>query len=158
MREILVQRRIPPTGVPSAATLRAWATAALGAIAGDVTIRIVDIAESHDLNFRYRHKDKPTNVLSFPYDGETLDVPVLGDIVICAEVVEREAKEQGKEARAHWAHMVVHGCLHLLGYDHEIDAEAEEMERRERLILAGLGFPDPYEAEHGGAPLEGEPD
>jgi probable rRNA maturation factor len=149
--EIQVQRRVPPTGIPSAATLKVWATAALGAVAGDLTIRIVDTAESHDLNFRYRHKDKPTNVLSFPYDGETFDVAVLGDIVICADVVEAEAKEQRKESRAHWAHMVVHGCLHLLGYDHEVDAEAEEMERRERLILAGLGFPDPYEVEHGDA-------
>ncbi len=90
-------------------------------------------------------------MLSFPYDGETLDVPVLGDIVICAQVVAREAAEQGKEPRAHWANMVVHGCLHLLGYDHENDKDAVEMERREREILAAFGFPDPYllESEEG---------
>ena len=149
MSEILVQRRVPAAGVPASATLRQWATAALGAISGDLAIRIVSPEESRDLNHRYRHKDKPTNVLSFPYDGETLDVRVIGDIVICAEVVEREAVEQNKDPRAHWAHMVVHGCLHLLGYDHENDADAEEMERRERNILAGLGFADPYEVEDG---------
>ncbi len=146
MNEILVQRRVPAAGLPSAATLRQWATTALGAVSGDLTIRIVDAQESRDLNQRFRHQDKPTNVLSFPYDGETLDVQVIGDIVICAEIVQREAAEQGKDPRAHWAHMVVHGCLHLLGYDHDADADAEEMERRERGILAGLGFADPYEA------------
>lgn len=145
MSEILVQRRVPPADLPSASTLRRWASAALGAVAGDVTIRIVDEDESRDLNHRFRGKDKPTNVLSFPYDGETLDVPVLGDIVICAPVVAREALEQGKEARAHWAHMVVHGCLHLLGLDHQQDAEAEDMESRERDILSAMGFPDPYQ-------------
>lgn len=145
MSEILVQRRVPPADIPSAATLRRWATEALGAVAGDVTIRIVDESESRDLNHRFRGKDKPTNVLSFPYDGETLDVPVLGDIVICAPVVAREALEQHKASKAHWAHMVVHGCLHLLGFDHLEDAEAEDMEQRERDILSTLGFPDPYQ-------------
>lgn len=96
MSDILIQRRVPATGLPSASTLRTWATAALGAVAGDLTIRIVDEAESHDLNLRYRGKDKPTNVLSFGYGGETMDIPVLGDIVICAAVVAREAQEQGK--------------------------------------------------------------
>jgi probable rRNA maturation factor len=148
--EVLVQRRVRPPGLPSASTLRAWATAALGSAAGDVTVRIVGEAESHDLNRRYRGKDNPTNVLSFAYDGETLDIPVLGDLVICAPVVEREAREQGKDLQAHWAHMVVHGCLHLLGYDHEQDAEAQEMERREREIMAGLGFADPYAGERDG--------
>lgn len=150
MSEVLVQRRVRPPGLPSASTLRAWATAALGSAAGDVTVRIVGEAESHDLNRRYRGKDNPTNVLSFAYDGETLDIPVLGDLVICAPVVEREAREQGKDLQAHWAHMVVHGCLHLLGYDHEQDAEAQEMERREREIMAGLGFADPYAGERDG--------
>ena len=152
MKEIVIQRRVSSQeGLPAAASLRAWATAALGSACGDLSIRIVDEAESQDLNSRYRHKHKPTNVLSFPYDGETLDVPVLGDIVICAQVVAREAAEQGKEPRAHWAHMVVHGCLHLLGYDHENDKDAVEMERREREILAAFGFPDPYllESEEG---------
>ena len=144
MSHILIQRRIDPAGVPAASSLRLWAETALGRIAGDLTIRIVDEAESHELNCRYRGKDKSTNVLSFPYDGDMLDVPVLGDIVICGPVVLREAQEQGKEPRAHWAHLVVHGCLHLLGYDHVQESEAEVMEARERKILAGLGFPDPY--------------
>jgi probable rRNA maturation factor len=113
VREILVQRRVPPQGVPSAASLREWATAALGSAAGDLSIRIVGEDESQDLNRRYRGKDKPTNVLSFPYDGEGLDVPVLGDLVICAAVVAREAQEQGKDPRAHCAHIVVHGCLQI---------------------------------------------
>lgn len=144
MSDILIQRRVDPAGIPAAASLREWANRSLGRIAGDVTIRIVDEAESHELNQRYRGKDKSTNVLSFPYDGDMLDVPVLGDIVICAPVVQREAREQGKDARAHWAHMVVHGCLHLLGYDHVQESEAEVMEAKERRILAELGFPDPY--------------
>lgn len=147
MPDILIQRRVPPTGIPSPAALREWASAALGAAEGELTIRIVDEAESHELNRRYRGKDKSTNVLSFPYDGDMLGMPVLGDLVICAPVVQREAREQGKDARAHWAHMVVHGCLHLLGYDHEKDDEAEVMESRERQVLAGLGFDDPYAAE-----------
>ena len=145
MSEILVQRRVDPAGIPSASSLRLWANAALGRIAGDVTIRIVDEAESHELNHRYRGQDKSTNVLSFPYDGDMLDIPVLGDLVICAPVVRQEAEEQGKAPRAHWAHMVVHGCLHLLGYDHVQESEAEVMEARERKILAALGFSDPYE-------------
>jgi probable rRNA maturation factor len=144
MRDILVQRRVPPQGVPAPSSLREWALAALGPVSGELTIRIVDEAEGRDLNKRYRGKDYATNVLSFPYDGETLDVPVLGDLVLCAPVVEREAGEQGKEPRNHWAHLVVHGCLHLLGYDHQADREAREMEDRERAILATFGIPDPY--------------
>ena len=158
MSEILIQRRVPPAGVPSSASMREWANLALGRVAGDLTLRIVDEAESQELNRRYRHKDKPTNVLSFPYDGDMLDIPVLGDLVICAPVVQREASEQGKDARAHWAHMVVHGCLHLLGYDHEDDREAEIMENRERELLAQFGFPDPYETDamHASAAKRGE--
>ena len=142
--EILVQRKVAPAGVPAASSLRSWARAALGKAVGDLTIRIVDTHESQDLNSRYRGQDKPTNVLSFPYDAETLDVPILGDLVICAPVVVRSAAEQGKPVRAHWAHMVVHGCLHVLGYDHVQDDQAEEMESREKVILAQLGFDDPY--------------
>lgn len=144
MSQILVQRRIDPAGIPSASSLRAWASTTLGPLTGDLTIRIVDEAESQELNRRYRGKDKSTNVLSFAYDGDMLDVPLLGDIVICGPVVQREAAEQGKQTRAHWAHLVVHGCLHLLGYDHVQESEAEVMEARERKILAGMGFPDPY--------------
>ena len=145
MSEILIQRRVDPAGIPAASSLRQWANTALERVAGDLTIRIVDEAERPDLNHRYRGKDKSTNVLSFPYDGDLLDVPVLGDIVICAPVVHREARDQGKDPRAHWAHMVVHGCLHLLGYDHVRDRDAEVMEARERKVLAELGFPDSYD-------------
>lgn len=145
---ITVQRRVPPAGVPAPAALRTWALAALGHTHGELTIRIVDEVESAQLNSRYRGKDYATNVLSFPYESEgfeeTSDGPALGDLAICAPVVAREAEEQGKDPRAHWAHMVVHGVLHLLGRDHETDAEAELMEGEERKILAALGFPDPY--------------
>ncbi|MGL5337628.1 MAG: rRNA maturation RNase YbeY, partial [Aeromonas veronii] len=93
----------------------------------------------------YRGKDKPTNVLSFPFEAPPgLELPLLGDLVICRQVVEREAEEQGKPLMAHWAHMVVHGSLHLLGYDHIEDEEAEEMEALERDIMQELGFADPY--------------
>ncbi|MGQ0501912.1 MAG: rRNA maturation RNase YbeY [Panacagrimonas sp.] len=153
MSEILVQRRVPPGRIPSAASLRLWATKALGDVAGDLTIRIVDEAEMQALNQRYRGKDKSTNVLSFGYDGEGLDIPILGDVVICASVVEREATEQGKSLRGHWAHMIVHGCLHLLGYDHENDRDADRMESREKEMLADLGFADPYRIEAAGGAL-----
>jgi probable rRNA maturation factor len=142
---ISVQRRVPPEGVPAPATLRAWALAALeGATPGEITIRVVDEAESAELNGKFRRKPHPTNVLSFPYEAEAPTAPVLGDLVICAEVVAREAGEQGKDPRAHWAHMVVHGVLHLLGHDHQEEAQAQVMESKEREILARLGFPDPY--------------
>lgn len=147
MSRIHVQRRVPARGLPSAAALRTWARAALGARDGELTIRIVDETESRALNRQYRGRDKPTNVLSFPYETVVPVAPVLGDLVVCADVVEREAAEQGKAPQAHWAHMIVHGCLHLCGYDHEHDADAEVMERREREILAALGFADPYALE-----------
>jgi probable rRNA maturation factor len=116
-----------------------------------LTIRIVGAAESRRLNRTWRGKDKPTNVLSFP--GEPLvahgtpdasESPELGDLAICAPVVAREAREQGKAAQAHWAHMVVHGVLHLLGYDHENDRDAAVMETREAQILAQFGYRNPY--------------
>lgn len=138
--DIAVQRAIAARGVPAAATLRAFAQAALPARHGELTIRIVGEDESRALNAGYRGKDKPTNVLSFPGGGG-----MLGDLVICAPVVAREALEQGKQARAHWAHMVVHGCLHLRGYDHEHELDAQRMEAREKRILRGLGFADPYQ-------------
>ncbi|WP_426152475.1 rRNA maturation RNase YbeY [Pseudomonas sp. DC3000-4b1] len=142
----LQQASSQPT--PSEARFRQWCELALRQRSGDseLTIRIVDEAEGQDLNRTYRQRDYPTNVLSFPADvpDDMLDIPLLGDLVICAAVVEREAQEQGKTAEAHWAHMVIHGCLHLLGYDHLEDEEAEEMEGLERELLAELGFPDPY--------------
>ncbi len=126
--------------MPVPRELRRWARAALGRRGGEVTVRVVGGAESRALNKRYRNKDRPTNVLSFPYD----EPGVLGDVVICAAVVNREAREQGKTAAAHWAHMVVHGVLHLLGFDHIRPGDAKVMENRERAILARLSFPDPY--------------
>ena len=114
-----------------------------------MTVRIVDEAESHDLNLTYRGKDRPTNVLSFPFEcPDEVELPLLGDLVICRQVVEREAIEQEKPLMAHWAHMIVHGSLHLLGYDHIEDDEAEEMESLETEIMQGLGFADPYLSEN----------
>ncbi|OMG63115.1 rRNA maturation RNase YbeY [Stutzerimonas balearica] len=133
---------------PSQADFQRWCELALRQRSADseLTIRVVDEAEGRELNRTWRHKDYATNVLSFPADvpDGILDIPLLGDLVICAPVVEREAAEQGKPSQAHWAHLVIHGCLHLLGYDHIEDDEAEEMEALERELLAELGHPDPY--------------
>lgn len=133
--------------VPAATQLEQWVTAALSGRCNEaeLSLRIVDAGEITELNRHYRGGDYATNVLSFPADlPEELDLPHLGDIVVCAEVVAREADEQHKPLTAHWAHMLVHGTLHLLGYDHIDDTEAEEMEALERTILADLGYPDPY--------------
>ena len=136
--------------LPNENQVRTWAQAALaGQGAGELTVRLVDEDESRALNQRYRGKDRPTNVLSFPFEApdglppEALP-PVLGDLVICARVVEDEASGQGKPLMAHWAHMVVHGVLHLLGHDHQRDEDAEKMESLETAIMARLGFEDPY--------------
>jgi probable rRNA maturation factor len=151
MLELDLQIASDAASLPSEAQFRAWCTIALRQRTADseLTIRLVDEAEGRALNHTYRHKDYATNVLSFPADvpDEMLDIPLLGDLVICAPVVEREAHEQAKTREAHWAHLVIHGCLHLLGFDHIIDAEAEEMEALERELLAELGHPDPY-ADH----------
>lgn len=138
--QIAIQRTVPARGIPAAASLRLWALAALAGARGALTLRIVDALESRRLNHTYRDKDKPTNVLSFGYG----DRGVLGDLVICAPVVAAEAAQQRKPARAHWAHMVVHGCLHLRGYDHEHDDEAQRMEALETRIMEKLGFENPY--------------
>ena len=138
------------SGLPTAEQIEQWATAAVQPQSDEVemTVRIVDEAESHELNLNYRGKDRPTNVLSFPFEcPDEVELPLLGDLVICRQVVEREAQEQDKPVVAHWAHMVVHGCLHLLGYDHIEDDEAEEMESLETQIMTGLGFADPYLSE-----------
>lgn len=140
-------------GLPSAAEFEHWASAALDGRRqrATLTIRVVDPEESRALNLQYRGRDKPTNVLSFPFDlppGIGPDDPIadlLGDLIVCADVVRREALDQGKEAAAHWAHMVVHGVLHLLDYDHITDSDAAEMEALETTILRGLGFPPPYD-------------
>ena len=138
------------SGLPTAEQIEQWATAAVQPKSDEVemTVRIVDEAESHALNLNYRGKDRPTNVLSFPFEcPDEVELPLLGDLVICRQVVEREAQEQDKPLMAHWAHMVVHGSLHLLGYDHIEDNEAEEMESLEAQIMTGLGFADPYLSE-----------
>ena len=133
---------------PSLEQLQQWCALALRQRSADseLTIRLVDEAEGRELNNTWRHKDYATNVLSFPADVPEglLDIPLLGDLVICVPVVEREAAEQDKSLEAHWAHLVIHGCLHLLGYDHIDDDEAEEMESLEQNLLAELGHPDPY--------------
>ncbi|MBU6950021.1 rRNA maturation RNase YbeY [Hahella sp. HN01] len=132
--------------LPSEEQLILWAQAALRETGDhEVTIRIVDAEESQELNAQYRGKDKPTNVLSFPFENPPgLTLPLLGDLVICAPVVFNEAVEQQKTAAAHWAHMVIHGMLHLQGYDHIIDEEAEVMESLETELVTSLGFPPPY--------------
>ena len=138
------------SGLPTAEQIEQWATAAVQPQGDEVemTVRIVDEAESHELNLNYRGKDRPTNVLSFPFEcPDEVELSLLGDLVICRQVVEREAQEQDKPVMAHWAHMVVHGSLHLLGYDHIEDDEAEEMESLETQIMKGLGFADPYLSE-----------
>ncbi|MAT50764.1 MAG: rRNA maturation RNase YbeY [Porticoccaceae bacterium] len=134
--------------VPDESSLHCWVTAVLQPNHPDseLAIRIVSEAESAALNRQYRQKQGATNVLSFPAElPEEIDLPLLGDLAICAPVVAREAREQGKTLEAHWAHMVVHGTLHLLGYDHLNDTDAEVMEALETRILSGLGFPPPYE-------------
>lgn len=141
----------PSPGLPDAAQIEHWVGAALKAAKYDaeeaeLTVRLVSEAESAELNQAYRHKAGPTNVLSFPFEPiPGLPMPLLGDLVICVPVVAREAGEQGKTAEAHWAHMVVHGCLHLLGHDHIETAEAEAMEALEIAILSDLGYDNPYE-------------
>ncbi|KAA6047912.1 rRNA maturation RNase YbeY [Pantoea sp. Bo_7] len=137
-------------GLPEETAFQRWLEAAVTPFQpeSEVTIRLVDEAESHELNLTYRGKDKPTNVLSFPFEAPPgIELPLLGDLIICRQVVEQEAAEQGKSTEAHWAHMVVHGTLHLLGYDHIEDSEAEEMEALETEIMLALGYPDPYISE-----------
>ncbi len=143
-----VQQAVDLPGLPSLDQLRRWSEAAV--LAGDgereLTIRIVDEAESAALNAAYRHKHGPTNVLSFPFEAPIpeVDVGLLGDVVLCAPLVVREAAAQGKPVEAHWAHLVVHGVLHLQGHDHQQAERAEAMERLEVRILHELGYGDPY--------------
>ena len=137
-------------GLPSFDEFHRWLCSAIEKFQpqAEVTVRIVDEEESHQLNHEYRGKDKSTNVLSFPFEAPPgMEIDLLGDLIICRQVVEQEAKEQDKPLMAHWAHMVVHGSLHLLGYDHIEDDEAEEMESLETEIMQGMGFEDPYIAE-----------
>ena len=137
---LTIQRASRAAHIPSDRRLRRWARAALPG-AAVITLRFVARAEGRRLNRQFRGKDYATNVLSFPYGGRE---PLAGDVVICAPVVATEAREQGKAIDAHYAHLVVHGVLHLQGLDHEGAADAGKMERREKAILAALGFDDPY--------------
>jgi probable rRNA maturation factor len=134
--------------LPSHAVLAGWARAALAGLRRrrvSVTLRLVGKRESAKLNGQFRRKNKPTNVLSFPFEAPPgTHSDLLGDIAICADVVRREAREQGKRERAHWAHMVVHGIMHLRGYDHHDDKDAAVMEAKEIRVLRNLGFPNPY--------------
>lgn len=143
--------------IPSQADFAGWVNLALQeagyqpppGLPTEMTLRLVDREESQDLNRTYRGKDKPTNVLSFPFDGpEGVPLALLGDMVICAPLVAEEAQEQSKTGRAHWAHLVIHGTLHLLGFDHVDEDEAAEMEALEVQILARLGIADPYVTDH----------
>ena len=132
---------------PDSKRFQRWVEAALASRReqAEVTLRLVSETESRTLNLRYRGKDQPTNVLSFEADlPSDIELPYIGDVVICPAVLEREAAEQGKTSEAHWAHLTVHGVLHLLGYDHQHETEASAMEGLEVQILAGLGYPDPY--------------
>lgn len=138
---------LPRKGLPSPQSFRGWVSAVLlGRIRrADLAIRIVDEREGRSLNRHYRGKDYATNVLSFPAElPEGVNLPVLGDIVLCAPVVAKEAAEQGKTLKAHYAHLTIHGVLHLLGMDHDDPREADAMEQLEREVLAGLEIDDPY--------------
>jgi probable rRNA maturation factor len=142
-----VQYAVSAEGVPAEVALREWALQALPDDKKDaeVTIRVVDEAEITMLNREYRGKEGATNVLSFPYEAMPgIETALLGDVVICAPVVAMEAVTQQKPLEAHWAHMVVHGVLHLLGFDHHKDTEARDMEERETQLLARLGYDNPY--------------
>jgi len=149
--EISVSYAISRTGVPATVSFRRWVLAALGAHphAASVGIRLVGSEEGRALNRDYRGRDYPTNVLSFPAERppglpETIPFPELGDLILCAPVIAREAREQNKSLNAHYAHLTIHGILHLLGWDHETDQDAEAMEQRECGILAALGIANPY--------------
>lgn len=142
-----------PQGVPSEEKLIKWACVALKEASemsdqvddAEMTIRLASEAEISELNQNYRNKPGPTNVLSFPADIPVeIELPLLGDVIICADVVENEAQAQNKSLESHWAHMVIHGTLHLLGYDHIEENDADEMETKEIEILAKLGYPNPY--------------
>lgn len=143
-----VQYAVSADGIPGAESIRQWVEQALPAenAAAELTVRIVDEAEITALNRQYRGKDGPTNVLSFPYEGiPGMTSNLLGDIVVCAPVVAGESVAQDKPLEAHWAHMVIHGVLHLLGYDHHKEGDASRMEVTEIALLAGLGYANPYE-------------
>ena len=150
MNQLDIQRIVEDGWQPDEQDLQAWVDAALSDFGQDteIVVRIVDEQEIAELNAYYRHKQGPTNILSFPFEMpegiDGIELNLLGDLVICAAIVEKEAREQGKQLAHHWAHIVVHGVLHLLGYDHIDDDEAELMESREIAILKQLSINNPY--------------
>jgi len=149
MKHIIdIQNACDETNLPSEELFQQWVDITLSTVTEqelELTIRLVNVAESQQLNKQYRQKDKPTNVLSFPFEvPEGIELNLLGDLIICAQVVEQEAKAQNKALFSHWAHMVIHGCLHLSGYDHINDTDANEMEALEVKILAKLSIANPY--------------
>ncbi|MCK5888038.1 MAG: rRNA maturation RNase YbeY [Alcanivorax sp.] len=147
MNSVEIQRVFEISSVPASTRMSEWASAVMADRVEDseLVIRVVGIEESSALNQQYRKKKGPTNVLSFSYEkSDAVPLETFGDLVICASVVEKEAAEQKKSLDAHWAHMIVHGVLHLLGYDHIEEADVLEMEALEQAILGGMGFPNPY--------------
>lgn len=145
--QVDIIRDVDTQGLPDDEAFKRWAELAAEGRAKDaeLCIRIVDAAESQRLNSEFRGIDKPTNVLSFPFEAPPgIPVNILGDLAICSEVMQREAKEQGKLEEHHWAHLVIHGVLHLLGFDHIKNVDAEVMEALETKLLAHLGISDPY--------------
>ncbi len=150
MNILEIQIATETTGYPSEVQFQRWVDTALPGQGDDheIVIRLVDEAESAELNLQYRHKPGPTNILSFPFEGpEGMEFALLGDLVICAPVVATEAAQQHKRLHDHWAHITLHGVLHLLGYDHIEDAEAEEMEALEIQLLNTLNIANPYQEE-----------
>jgi probable rRNA maturation factor len=146
---VSVVRRVRGGWLPAVRELQRWAGAALGARAAgrEISVLLVGPAASRALNAQYRGRDRPTNVLSFPAPARMAGTSaLLGDLVICPAVLRAEARAQHKSARAHWTHLVVHGVLHLTGYEHEREDQAVRMERREILVLRGLGVANPYRA------------
>ena len=149
--EIDLQVACTATELPTEAQFQLWVDTALAEVSSEpnqefeLTIRLVNHEESQQLNMQYRGKDKPTNVLSFPFEvPDGIELNLLGDLIICIEVMKQEAQEQNKALFDHWAHLVIHGCLHLVGFDHISDTEAVEMESIETSILKKLGISDPY--------------
>ncbi|MAQ20993.1 MAG: rRNA maturation RNase YbeY [Gammaproteobacteria bacterium] len=149
--EIIIQNADESTKIPLSEQIKEWVHCALGKErSGELTVRIVGEIESAALNERFRNVMGATNVLAFPYDespfeGST-ESELIGDLVVCAPVLEREAVAQDKALSAHWAHILIHGTLHLVGYDHQNIEDTKAMEERERDLLGSLGFEDPYES------------
>jgi probable rRNA maturation factor len=147
MNHVEVQTVFVSPDQPDANQIQSWIDTVLAGYSQDteIVVRIVDVNESAQLNKQYRHKPGPTNILSFPVEvPEGISLNLLGDLVVCAPVLEREALEQGKPLNHHWAHIIIHGVLHLLGYDHILDEEAEVMEMKEIELLQKLNISNPY--------------